>query len=307
LGEREDALSSQGIVRALRAGAELGEHPLWSAEGACLYWLDIERATINRFDPTASGNTAWPLPARPGCFAFRAEGGAVVAAQDGIYDLDFATGAATRRVAPLHDPAVMRFNDGRTDRQGRLWVGTVRVDMDLTNTAANAYYRLGAQGLEKVLDGVGITNGTAFSPDGTTMYRAQTETRQIFAYDYDVATGAPSNPRVFATVPDQYGMPDGATVDTDGGYWVALARLPGTAPTGGVARFTPDGRLDRYIELPVPFVTMPAFGGPNLSTLYVTTARLEVFMPDGVPEAAGDIFALETEFRGAPEVKFKRP
>jgi sugar lactone lactonase YvrE len=101
-------------------------------------------------------------------------------------------------------------------------------------------------------------------------------------------------------------MPDGATVDAEGGYWVALAQPPGGGPRGGVARFTPDGRLDRHFELPVPFVTMVAFGGPDLSTLYITTARLEAFMPGRVPDGAGSIFAVETEFRGVPEPKFRR-
>ena len=184
-------------------------------------------------------------------------------------------------------------------------VSTVRVDMDLSNTAGNAYYRLDGRGLERVLNSVGIPNGTAFSPDGTTMYRAESTTRQIFSYDYDPATGTPSNERVFATVPNELGMPDGATVDDRGGYWVAIAAPPGGPPTGGVARYTPDGKLDRYVDLPVPFVTMVAFGGPDLSTLYITTARLEVFMPQRVPEGAGNVFAMET-IRGFAESKFRR-
>lgn len=220
--------------------------------------------------------------------------------------MNFTTGTIERTMPVGHDPAVMRFNDGRTDAQGRLWISTVRVDMDLANTAENAYYRLAGRSLERVLTSVGIPNGTAFSPDGKTMYRAQSESRQIFSYDYDTATGTPSNQRLFATVPEQYGMPDGATVDDQGGYWVAIAAPPGGPPTGGVARYTPDGKLDRYINMPVPFVTMVAFGGPNLSTLYITTARLEAFMPQGVPEGAGNLFAVETDFRGVPESKFRR-
>lgn len=290
----------------LNIEAELGEHPIWSAEGDCLYWLDIESSTINRFDPATGKNTVWKLPARPGCFALRADGGALIAAQDGFYEMDFATGGVELLMRPAHDPAVMRFNDGRTDNQGRLWVSTVRVDMDMSNTAGNAYYRLDERGIERVLSSVGIPNGTAFSPDGKTMYRAQTESRQIFSYDYDPATGTPSNERLFATVPNEYGMPDGATVDDQGGYWVALAAPPGGRPTGGVARFTPGGKWDRYFDLPVPFVTMVAFGGPSLSTLYITTARLEAFMPHGVPEGAGNLFAVETDFHGVAESKFRR-
>lgn len=289
----------------LKIEAELGEHPIWSAADACLYWLDIENSTINRFVPTTKKNMSWKLPSRPGCFALRAHGGALIAAQDGFYEMDFAAGLVERTIAPGHDPDVMRFNDGRTDRQGRFWVSTVRVDMDLANTAGNAYYRLDGQDLDQILTGVGIPNGTAFSPDGKIMYRAQSELRQIFSYDYDPATGIPSNPRLFATVPEEYGMPDGATVDTQGGYWVAVAAPPGGPPTGGVARYTPDGKLDFFFKLPVPFVTMVAFGGPDLSTLYITTARLAAFMPQGVPDGAGDLFAVQTHFRGAPESTFR--
>jgi sugar lactone lactonase YvrE len=290
----------------LTIGAELGEHPIWSVEDQCLYWLDIENLTINRFVPTTSKNTAWKLPARPGCFALQGHGKAFIAAHDGFYDMDFTTGAIERVMLPAHDQAVMRFNDGHTDNQGRLWISTVRVDMDLARTDENAYYRLDGRDLTKVLTSVGIPNGTAFSPDGKTMYRADSTARQIFRYDYDPVTGTPVNGRLFATVPDELGMPDGATVDDQGGYWVAIAAPPAGPPTGGVARFTPDGKLDRYIHLPVPFVTMVAFGGPNLSTLYITTARLEAFMPQGVPKGAGDLFAMETDFRGVPDAKFRR-
>jgi sugar lactone lactonase YvrE len=297
-------LNNLHAIPVLDAKAELGEHPVWSEAEQCLYWLDIEFVKINRFDPRTGATKAWPLPSRPGCFAFRENGGAVLTAQDGIYDFDFATGAATLIHAPPHDPAVMRFNDGRTDRQGRLWAGTVRTDMGMDNTSDNAYYRFDKRGLEKMLTNVGLTNGTAFSPDGKTMYRAQTETRQIFAYEYDTATGTPSNMRLFATVPREYGMPDGATIDSEGAYWVALSAPPGTRPYGGVMRFTPDGKLDLYIEIPIPFVTMPAFGGPDMSTLYLTTAALAAFMPSGVPDHAGSIFAVETPFRGVPETPF---
>jgi sugar lactone lactonase YvrE len=291
----------------LNIQAELGEHPIWSAEGHCLYWLDIEKLTINRFVPATGNNTAWKLPSRPGCFALAAAGGAIIAAQDGFYEMNFATGAIERMLPVGHDPVVMRFNDGRTDGQGRLWISTVRADMDLTKIDENAYYRLDGKDLKQVLTSVGIPNGTAFSPDGKTMYRAQSESRQIFSYDYDTATGTPSNQRLFATVLEKHGMPDGATVDDQGGYWVAIAAPPGgSAITGGVARYTPDGKLDRYIDMPVPFVTMVAFGGPDLATLYITTARLELFMPNAVPEGAGNLFAVETEFRGVAESKFRR-
>jgi sugar lactone lactonase YvrE len=136
------------------------------------------------------------------------------------------------------------------------------------------------------------------------MYRAQTEARIIWSYDYEAESGVPANPRVFARVPEEFGLPDGATVDNQGGYWVAMATPPeGGRP--GVARYTPDGRMDLFVDIPVPLTTMPAFGGSDLSTLYVTTARLEALMPYATPEVAGSIFAIETGFQGVPETPFR--
>jgi sugar lactone lactonase YvrE len=298
-------MSSYKPECVLQIGAELGEHPIWSAEAQCLYWLDIENTTINRFIPSTGMNTVWKLPTRPGCFALCEDGTAIVAAQDGFYEVNFLSGTIQHVLAPAHDPAVMRFNDGHTDTSGRFWISTVRADMNLTDTAENSYFRLDDKGLLRVLKSVGVPNGTAFSADGKTMYRAQAEARTIFQYDYDATTGVPANERVFATVSESHGMPDGAAMDMEGGYWVAVAAPPGGPATGGVARYTRDGKLQRYIHMPVPFVTMVAFGGPDLSTLYVTTARLALFMPQ-VPPGAGDLYALATDVRGAPEPKFNR-
>jgi len=286
----------------LEIGAELGEHPIWSAQEQRLYWLDIEHARINRFDPSTGRNEAWTLPAKPGCYAFRADGTAVIAAQDGFYSMDFASGTIERVLAPAHDATMLRYNDGRTDRQGRLWVSTVRENLDLDAKSVNGWYRLDASGVAFMLAADGVTNGTAFSPDGRTMYRAETMSRQIFAHDYDPVAGTISNARIFANVPFELGGSDGAAIDTEGGYWAALAApQDGSAETGGVVRFTPDGKLDRYIRFPIPMVTMVAFGGPERSTLYVTTARLTQFMPNGVPAGAGDLYAFETDFQGEPE------
>jgi sugar lactone lactonase YvrE len=291
-------------TRVLDSKAELGECPLWSADDQCLYWIDIMGSTINRFDPRTGRNTAWMLPSVPGCFAFRDGGGAVVAAQDGIYDMDFATGALERLIAPAHDFDLMRFNDGRTDRQGRLWMGTVHAADMVANPAVTAYFRYDGTGIHKGIEPVGMANGAAFSPDGRTMYRVQTTDRLIFAHDYDPVTGTPSRARVFAVVPDELGMPDGATVDSEGGYWVALPVGADNLGKGGIARYTPDGRLDVYFDAPVPMPTMVAFGGPDLSTLYITSGRLQDWVSYKVPDIAGSLFSVETPFRGIAETKF---
>jgi sugar lactone lactonase YvrE len=296
-------MSEFRVTQALVIKAELGECPLWSGVDQCLYWLDIVGSTINRFDPRQGTNTAWVLPSVPGCFAFRANGGAIIAAQDGFYDIDFATGHVNRTFASTHDPKHLRFNDGRTDRQGRLWVGTVQADMVSANTQT-AYYRFDGGRLDELIAPVGMANGTAFSPDGKTLYRAQTTDRLIFAHDYDPATGTPSRERVFVRVPDELGMPDGATVDTEGAYWVALPAGPEGGP-GAVARYMPDGRLDTLIEIPVPMPTMVGFGGPDMGTLFVTSGRLQAWVKYQVPDVAGSIFAVETPFCGVPETNFR--
>jgi len=291
------------VKQVLAIKAELGEHPVWRAEDRSLYWLDIEAAKFNRFDPGSGENTSWDLPDKPGCFAFGHDGTALVALRDGLYRLVLPAGSMTRAIAAAH-PAHLRFNDGKTDRQGRLWIGTSRVDNDVRRTDENAYYRYDGHRLDKMLTDVGVTNGTAFSGDGRTLYRAQTETRQIWSYDYDPASGTPSRQRLFATISDEFGLPDGATVDTDGGYWVAMATPP-DGGRAGIARFTPDGRMDFFVDMPVPLTTMPTFGGPDLSTLYITTARLEAFMPYETPEIAGSIFAIETGFTGVVETPLR--
>jgi sugar lactone lactonase YvrE len=281
--------------------AELGECPMWSAGDQSLYWIDIERKTINRFHPASGDNKAWQLPAKPGCFAFRDGNGAVVAANDGIYDFDFGTGLAKKLAAAPFDSTLLRFNDGRTDRQGRLWAGTVPADMRHLDTKG-AFYRFDGKSLDQGIAPIRIANGTAFSPDGRTMYRAESMLHCIFAYDYDPETGTPSRERIFAKVPEDFGHPDGATVDTQGGYWIALPNMGGH---GHIARFTPDGRLDFRIEVPVMVSTMAAFGGPDLSTLYITSARLEEYVKGPIAETAGAIFAVETKFRGEPETRFR--
>jgi sugar lactone lactonase YvrE len=204
-----------------------------------------------------------------------------------------------------HDPKTHRFNDGRTDRQGRLVAGTVGTEMtSVLKPVGNAYYRIDGKTVTQVISPVGVSNSTAFSPDGKTMYRGHTNDRHLFAHDYDPVTGTPSNQRVFAVVPDEFGLPDGATVDTEGGYWMALPAGP-QGGIGRVARYTPDGKMDFTFEVGDPMPTMVTFGGPNMSTLYITTGRLEKWMQYKVPETSGSIFAVETKFRGLPDTKFK--
>jgi sugar lactone lactonase YvrE len=278
--------------------ASLGECALWSHTDGALWWVDINAPSLNRFDPATGANVAMPMPESIGSFAFRPrDGGFVLALRSGLWFAD-ASGRPTRRIAAApYDPAHHRFNDGRCDRQGRFLAGYMNENRD-ANTAA--LYRLDPDlAFTRVLDDMMISNGLGFSPDGRTMYHADTPTRTVRAFDYDVASGAPSNPRVFARWTAEGDRPDGCTVDSAGCYWSAFYR------GGKVVRIAPDGRT--LAEFPVPAMcpTMCALGGPDLRTLYVTTARQQRDEEElaRLPQSGG-IFAMRVDVPGLPEPAF---
>ncbi|HEX4884633.1 MAG TPA: SMP-30/gluconolactonase/LRE family protein [Casimicrobiaceae bacterium] len=277
--------------------AKLGECPQWNADEQALYWVDIEAPTLNRFDPAAGVNIAMPMPEAIGSFAFRKGGGFVVALRSGVWFAN-AHGRLTRKVADApFDPAHHRFNDGRCDRQGRFFAGSMNERRD---ASTGALWRLDTDlSFHEVLGGMTVSNGLAWSPDGRTMYHADTPTRTIRTFDYDVASGTPSGAREFARFPGETDRPDGGTVDAQGCYWTAFFR------GGKVLRLSPQGRV--LAEHPVPAMcpTMCAFGGPGLSTLYVTTARTQ---RDEAELArlplSGGLFAMDVDVPGLPEPSF---
>src|SRR5438552_10577098 len=155
---------------AFDVGSLLGECATWSAAEQAFYWADIHGQTVNRIDPASGARRHWDIPSKPGCFALTGTGGAVVAARDGIYGLDFATGVVTLAAAAPHDPATHRLNDGTCDRQGRFWFGSIFADFLTLGVEAarekGVYYRYDGRGLVAGIGGVTMPNGTAFSPDG---------------------------------------------------------------------------------------------------------------------------------------------
>lgn len=285
----------------LRFDAEVGEGPAWCVEDRSLYWIDIHKCSIHRFDPRSGENKTWKLPAMPGCFVFREGGGALIPARSGIYEIDFVSGETKLVLKPPYDPDLYRFNDGKCDRSGRLWVGTMPVELSQIGKLKGALYCFDGKSIDSRME-IEIANGLAFDADGQTMYRAETSRRVVYVYDFDDARGKSSNERVFARWERGFGAPDGATVDTAGGYWVAL---PSGDRGGSIARFAPDGALDVHIEMPVPAPTMVAFGGPNMSTLYITSGRFRHLADRPGSELSGSLFAIETDFEGRPEPKFK--
>lgn len=279
--------------------AELGEAPCWSVEQQALYWVDIHHKTLNRFDPATGRNESWSVPATPGCFNFREGGGAVLATNQGFFDFDFATCRFEKICDAPFDPAAWRFNDGKADRQGRLWAGSMKLAFRIDGPPEGTFYRYEAGSVVAGLPGVMVPNGTAFSPDGTTMYRSdwRPEGKVLLQYDYDVANGTPTNERLFAAMPEGFGIPDGAAVDSEGFYWNAVPY----GDKGRVARFAPDGSLDLHFDMPVLGPTMVAFGGKDMSTLFITSCRLEANMGLSMSPLGGDIFSVETQVQGIAE------
>ena len=279
------------------ARAVVAESPVWCSEEQALYWADIYAPSINRYDPMTGENRAWPVPAPVGCLALREGGGVIAAGQAGFFFLDLESGA----VEPLYDPEPdrphTRLNDGRCDRAGRFWAGS----MDETLQAPDgALYRFGPdRRCLRMVDGVIVSNGLAFSPDDRIMYHADTRRFAVYAYDFDLDSGAISGKRVFVDTAGQEGRPDGAAVDEEGCYW--SARYGGW----GVVRHAPDGREIGRIDVPVAACTMVAFGGPDLDRLYITTASQRLTEADREEQPqAGGLFVAVTGVRGLPEPRF---
>jgi sugar lactone lactonase YvrE len=275
----------------------LGESPVWSVAEQALYFVDIHRPAIHRFSPASGELSTWAMSENVGSIGLRAGGGLVAALRRNFAVVDTADGAVVALQTPLFDAGDQRFNDGRCDRGGRFWAGTVQ---EKRVPGLAALYRLGADGRgEKMLDGLTVSNGISWSPDDRTMYVADSWERSIYAFDFDLAQGRIANRRVFAQFPDKVGIPDGATVDTAGCYWVT--HFDG----GRISRYTPRGELDRVIDFPGPRPTSCAFGGADLKTLYVTSASFNL-TPEQLAAAplSGCLFALDVGAQGLPEPTF---
>jgi sugar lactone lactonase YvrE len=293
--------ATEGVATCvLPARARLGECPLWSPNDERLYWVDIHGRAVHRFDPLTGQDERVPVPGRPGSIALLAEPGELLVALEGrLGVLTFDGGAWRDWVSLEPEGRGNRMNDGRCDRAGRFWVGTM-YDPTSEKQATGSLYRVEPNGaVTTVRTGIGVPNGTAFSPDGRTMYFADTHRDVVWAYDYDVETGEATHERIFMDFTDLPGRPDGACVDEDGCYWIAC--VYGSA----VLRVTPDGSVDRRVDVPVLKPTMPAFGGPSMSTLFITSiGGGEPHAVDPSQPDAGGLFAIETAYRGLPEPVF---
>ncbi|MDP3415470.1 SMP-30/gluconolactonase/LRE family protein [Falsiroseomonas sp.] len=286
---------SDCVTLAVRAEALLGEGPLWH-EGR-LHWVDILAPAVHVSDPATGADAVIPVEELVAALAPRRGGGLVAAARSGLRLLD---GAGLGRVlaAPIAEGASLRLNDGKCDRAGRFWVGSLALD---STPDAGALHRIDAEGQVRVMQaGLHVANGIGFSPDDARLYLADSGRRRIDVFDFDLAAGTVANRRPFVIFAEGEGVPDGLTVDAEGGVWVALW------DGWRVARYRPDGTLDRAVNLPVPRPTSCAFGGQGLATLFVTSARVRLSAAElAAAPLSGSVFAIETGgARGLPEPSF---
>ncbi|WP_328747025.1 SMP-30/gluconolactonase/LRE family protein [Streptomyces sp. NBC_00285] len=273
---------------AVRAEATLGEGPTWDPVGDRLLWIDILGARLHTYDPVSGRRTVRTLDQHIGAVKPRAAGGLVLNLRDGVALLD-----PDGTFRWLHHEPVpgRRANDAAVAPDGSLWAGTMRYD---EAPGGGSLSRIGGDGsVDVVLDDVAVSNGTGWSPDGRLMYYVDSPTRRVDVFDHD--GGRIGNRRAFAGIEDGAGFPDGLTVDADGCVWVALW------DGGAVRRYTPAGELDRVITLPAPRVTACAFGGPDLTDLYITTARVGLAAPHPV---AGSLLVVPGAGKGLAQPLF---
>ena len=290
----------------LDARNTVGESPVWDSSRQCLWWVDIPAQQLWCWNSRSGAARHWPTPEATGCVALidGSEG-----LPHGQWLAAMQTGVA--RLTPVDDGAVlcdwqarmdmpepsMRFNDGRCDRQGRLRAGTMVMDMALGRASGQLFGLEGSQ-LHVLLSGLLTPNGMAFSPDGRTLYLSDSHpnAQQVWAFDYDTDTGTPHQRRHFIDFTQLPGRPDGAAIDEDGCYWIC------GNDAGMVHRFTPQGRLDQSLTVPVKKPAMCAFGGVGMDTLFVTSIRPAGDLSD--QPLAGGVFALQPGVRGLDEPKW---
>jgi sugar lactone lactonase YvrE len=279
--------------------ALIGEGPTWSVAEQRLYWADIVGKQLNIFNPADGSNQVFDLPELVTSIAPRAKGGLILTLRSSFAFFDPKTGKLDKVAEPEPDKPGNRFNDGKTDRQGRMWGGTMG-DVDWDHPIGSLY-RFGAD-LQpvRVEEGICCSNGLGWSPDSKTMYFTESFRHRIFAYDFDAASGNVSNRRVFVSLdPHESAFPDGLTVDAEGYVWSAQPMF------GRLARYAPDGKLERVIELPVSRGTSVMFGGLDLDVLYVTTMRATLSEAQLAEEPlAGSLLALRPGIKGVAETPF---
>ncbi len=286
------------VVCVVDAKAELGEGALWDERQGVLYWVNILAGEIHRYDPRSGGDAILKVQGAVGSLALRENGGIVAALDRAFVFIDVATGRIEPVAEVEPDRPENRMNDGKPDRQGRFWAGSMH---NPHNRQAGALYRLDPdRTVTRMVERVTVSNALAWSPDSRTMYYGDSMAQTVWAWSFDPDSGAIRDRRVFLDPQAIGGNPDGATVDAEGFYWLTV---PGA---WRLNRYDPQGRLDRSIRLPVSNPTCCAFGGARLETLYVTSATF-MAKPEHLVDQplAGALLALEPGVRGTAEARFK--
>jgi sugar lactone lactonase YvrE len=283
----------------------VGESPVWLASHNAWIWVDIIGKTIWHSDATGSHVQSWQTAEMIGCLTPKQSAGQrlefIAGMESGIFNLvleEHGTVTATPLAAPAELKPGMRFNDGRCDRQGRFWSGTMLIDMSEARAAGKLYRYSADQGISApVVSNLFVQNGLAWSPDGRTMYLSDSHpnSQLIWAFDYDIETATPHNQRVFVDMRNYDGRPDGAAIDVDGCYWIC------GNDAGRILRFTPEGKLDQQIAVPMAKPTMCCFGGTNMDTLMVASIAVGQAQDD---TWAGATVLLRPGVQGLAETAF---
>lgn len=281
------------------ARATIGESPVWDAERNRLFWVDILEPSVNAVELESGVIRRWPLPAVVGSMALCGGDRVAVALSTGVHLFDLATGALTFLAHPEPDVPTNRLNDGKVGPDGAFWVGSM--DDRPAKEPVGALYRVTRAGqVTRMVEGVIVSNGLAWSGDGRTMFHSDSRGRWIDRWDFDPQTGALSGRTRIATPDEEMGRPDGGAVDVEGCYWSC------GVSAGCLNRYDRDGRLLQRIPLPVPAPTMCAFGGPDMRTLFFTSLR------DGRTEEvlrqypqSGGVFMMRVPVAGVPVGRFQ--
>jgi sugar lactone lactonase YvrE len=285
----------------LDAKNAVGESPLWHTSEQALYWVDIPNKALHRWKEGA-GLQTWAASEMIGCIAMHSAGGFIAGMETGLFHLlpqDSGVLQETKLASIQHVAKGMRFNDGRCDRQGRFLAGTMLMNMADSRQEGCVVSYQNESDIKTLLQGIHTPNGMAFSPDGRTMYLSDSHPKSqlIWAFDYDVTTGTPTNRRIFVDMNPLPGRPDGAAVDEEGCYWICAN------DAGLIHRFTPQGKLDQSFAVPIKKPAMCSFGGADMRTLFVTSIRpANVDLAD--QPLAGGLFAIRTNSRGISEPSF---
>ena len=286
----------------LNAGAELAEGPLWSEDEQKLYWVNINVGELHRFDPADGKDESFSCGEPIGTVALRKDGGLVGALKSGIYLLDFEGGSIKKRKLADPEPDTPnRFNDGKCDPAGRLLAGTCYTPLPDGGRIDGGFYSIEAEGsCQILLNGVSISNGLCFRADHKVLYYIDSLNYAVAAYDYNLSDGSLSNPRTAVAIPSKIGLPDGMTIDENGNLWIALFK------GGKVLCANPEsGEILAEVEVPAQKVTCPVFGGPDFSTLYITTGWENSTPEDRKNDPLGGaLFAVRPGVKGLPSFRF---